>query len=195
MRHFVCFILLLPALMWPLSASSDEAAADAAVETSAVGGTIDQLFDDLKRETNEVAAQRIARRIEREWTMEGGDTAELLLQWAQKAAGDEKFHVALDLLDQAVTLYPDYVEGWNSRALVHLMMDDYDRAMSDLSRALSVEPRHFGAMSGLAGILRRTGYEDEALKVYRRMLDVYPMKRAAQRALISIMDARTGDRL
>lgn len=194
MRRFVCSIVLLPALMWAPAASSQEAAVNAAVGTPVVGA-VDQLFDDLKRETNEVAAQRIARRIEREWTAAGGDTAELLLQRARKAAGEEKYHVALDLLDQAVVLYPDYVEGWNSRALVHLMMEDYDRAMSDLSRALSVEPRHFGAMSGLAGILQRTGHEDEALQVYRRMLDVYPMKRSAQRALLSIIDQRTGDRL
>lgn len=187
-------MLLLPALIWGPAASSQEAAVNAATGAPATGA-VDQLFDELKRETNEVAAQRIARRIEREWMEAGGDTAELLLQWAQKAAGEEKFHVALDLLDQAVVLYPDYVEGWNSRALIHLMMGDHDRAMSDLSRALSVEPRHFGAMSGLAGILRHTGHEDEALEVYRRMLDVYPMRRSAQRALLNIVDQRTGDRL
>ena len=117
------------------------------------------------------------------------------MERAREAAAEDKFNVALDLLDQVVVLYPAYVEGWNSRALVYLMMNDYRRAMSDLANVLAVEPRHFEALNGMAGILRLTGHVEEALEVYRRMLDIYPMQRRVQRALISIMESQPEQRI
>ncbi|WP_159589349.1 tetratricopeptide repeat protein [Chelativorans xinjiangense] len=193
MRKFIlsgCLSFALLAL--PAAAAETQ---NAAASSEAEASRLDQLFADLKQERNEVAARRIAERIREEWLTSGGATADLLIEWARKAAADEKYHVALDLLDEATTLYPEYVEGWSSRALVHLMMNDYSRAMVDLSRTLTIEPRHFGALSGLAGILRATGREEQALEVYRRMLDIYPMQRSAQRALIRIVEEQSDERI
>ncbi|WP_173934264.1 tetratricopeptide repeat protein [Chelativorans sp. Marseille-P2723] len=167
-----------------------------ASEAEAAGpNRLDELFNQLRRETNEVAARRIAARISEEWLKSGGATADLLIDWARKAAREEKFHVALDLLDQATVLYPDYVESWNSRAMVHLLMNDYSRAMSDLSRVLTIEPRHFGAMGRLAAILQAAGRSERAAEIYRRMLEVYPMQRRAQQALLNIIDEQADDRI
>ncbi|WP_309082633.1 tetratricopeptide repeat protein [Chelativorans sp.] len=195
MRRFLVSLCFLATLLAPpyAAAQTNEASRSSAQGDGAE--RLDELFAELRQERNEVAARRIAGRIRQEWQRSGGETADLLLQWAQKAASEQKFHVALDLLDQAVVLYPDYVESWNSRALVHLMMNDFDRAMSDLSRVLAVEPRHFGAMSGLAGILRVTGNTDRAIELYRRMLEIYPMQRSAQRALLDLADEKTDERL
>lgn len=190
MRYFVVSAFLILALLQPPALAQTRG-----TELSAGTDQLDQLFANLKRESNHVAARRIADRIREEWQRSGGATADLLIEWAQKAASEEKYNVALDLLDQVVTRYPGYVEGWNSRALVYLTMNDFSRAMADLSRTLSIEPRHFGAMSGLAGILRATGRDDMALNVYRRMLEVYPMQRNAQRAVLTITEKQTGQRL
>ncbi|TIP32118.1 MAG: hypothetical protein E5X69_30870, partial [Mesorhizobium sp.] len=82
-------------------------------------GRLDQLFTELKRERNEKPAERIAGRIWNEWNQSGSASIDLMMQWAQKATEDQKFDVALDFLDQIVTLQPDYAEGWNRRATVH----------------------------------------------------------------------------
>jgi tetratricopeptide (TPR) repeat protein len=193
-RYFFSAPLLLALLAPPAAFAQAEEGAPIVAETSAES-RLDELFAQLKQERNETAARRIASRIREEWQRSGGETADLLIEWALKAASEEKFHVALDLLDQTVTLYPDYVEGWSNRALVHLMMHDFSRAMRDLSQVLVIEPRHFGAMGGLAGILRATGRTDRALEIYRRMLDIYPMQRSAQRALLSLTDEQTDERL
>jgi len=187
--------LLLALVAPPVAFAEAQEAASPSSEQTTEASRLDQLFVELKQESNEAAARRIAQRIREEWQRSGGATADLLIEWAQKAASSEKYNVALDLLDQAVTLYPEYVEGWNSRALVYLMMNDYRRAMSDLSHVLSIEPRHFGAMSGLAGIMRVTGRPERAIELYRRMLEIYPMQRSAQRALLSITDEQTDERL
>lgn len=191
MRWFIYSCLFLLSLALPPAGTAMAQGASAGTEAS----QLDTLFAELKEEDNEAAARRIAERIRDEWQDAGGDTANLLMEWAQEAAQQEKYHVALDLLDQTVVLYPDYVEGWTRRALVHVMMQDFSRAMADLSRALTLEPRHFEAMSGVAGILRVTGHEDAALAIYRRMLEIYPMKRSAQRAVMTLVDEQTDDRI
>src|SRR4029079_12799478 len=93
---------------------------------------LDQLFADLKRERNEKAAERIAGRIWGEWFQSGSASIDLMMQWSQKAMDDQKFDVALDLLDEVVPLQRTYAEGWNRRATVHFMMKNYGKSMSDI---------------------------------------------------------------
>lgn len=153
---------------------------------------IEQLFGDLKRAGNEQAAARVSARIVREWLRSGSATVDLLMQWSQKAIDDNKNGVALDLLDQVVTLAPEFAEGWNRRATVHFSMNDYGKTMSDLERVLELEPRHFGALAGLATILSETQRTDAAIRAYERLLDVYPMMRDAQSELGRLADEASG---
>lgn len=153
---------------------------------------LNALFSDLKKETNERAARRIALRIGEAWNDSGSDTANLLMQWANDAVKAQDFSVALDFLDQVTMLFPDYAEGWNRRATVHYMMNDYARSMTDISHALELEPRHFGALAGMARILQATGHEQQALTAYEQVLDVYPMLRSAQNAVAEISDELDG---
>ncbi len=153
---------------------------------------LNALFLDLKKETNERAARRIALRIGETWANSGSDTANLLIGWANDAIKAEKFSVALDFLDQVVMLYPDYAEGWNRRATVHFMMNDYARSMADISRTLELEPRHFGALAGMARILQATGRQEQALTAYEQVLNIYPMLRSAQNAVAEISDKLAG---
>lgn len=153
---------------------------------------LDRLFSELRRSGNESAAQRISRRIRSEWAKSGSATIDLLMQSANKAVEEKKYAAALDYLDEIVTLSPAYAEGWNLRATVHFARDDYARAMVDIDRALRLEPRHFGAMAGMAAILRETGHEAAAARVYERLLELYPMMRAAQNELGKLADDMAG---
>ena len=55
--------------------------------------------------------------------------------------------------------------------------------MADIQRTLAIEPRHFGALSGLGVILERTGDEQGALEAYRGALAVNPHLEAARDAV------------
>lgn len=57
---------------------------------------------------------------------------------------------------------------------------------------LRLEPRHFGALSGMAAILKASGRNQAAAGVYERMLDLYPMMRNAQTELGKLADEMTG---
>ena len=156
-------------------------------------GRLDQLFTELKRERNEKAAERIAGRIWSEWNQSGSASIDLMMQWAQKATEDQKFDVALDFLDQVVTLQPDYAEGWNRRATVHFMMKNYGKSMADIDRTLQLEPRHFGALSGLAQIMAETGHKESALEAWQKVLVIYPMMRNAQNQVSTLSEELAGE--
>ncbi|UCI08621.1 tetratricopeptide repeat protein [Mesorhizobium sp. B1-1-8] len=156
-------------------------------------GRLDQLFNDLKRERNEKAAERIAGRIWNEWNQSGSASIDLMMQWAQKATEDQKFDVALDFLDQVVTLQPNYAEGWNRRATVHFMMKNYGKSMSDIDHTLQLEPRHFGALSGLAQIMAETGHKQSALEAWQKVLAIYPMMRSAQNQVSTLSEELAGE--
>ncbi len=153
---------------------------------------LERLFGELKRANNEQAAQRVSARIRQEWNRSGSASVDLLMLWAQKAIDDDRNDVALDLLDQVVTLSPDYAEGWNRRATLHFSMNQYGKSMADLERVLRLEPRHFGALGGLATILSESGRKEAAMNAYQRLLDVYPMMRKAQSELGRLADETTG---
>jgi len=177
--------------------ADDQAAPPAAPNAPAAPMTkqdrLDKLFTDLKRERNEKAAERIAGNIWNEWSQSGSASIDLMMQWSQKAIENQKFDVALDFLDQVVTLQPSYAEGWNRRATVHFMMSNYSKSMSDIDHTLSLEPRHFGALSGMAQILKAAGNKELALKAYQQVLEIYPMMRSAQNEVATLSEELAGE--
>jgi tetratricopeptide (TPR) repeat protein len=154
---------------------------------------LETLFGELKRERNERKAERIAARIFEEWNRSGSASIDLMMQWSQKAMQEEKFDVALDFLDQVITLSPTYAEGWNRRATVHFMMRSFGKSMADIDRTLQLEPRHFGALAGLAQIMKERGSKELALTAYQRVLDVYPMMRSAQNEVATLSEELAGE--
>lgn len=193
---FLSALLLSGAISLPAradDAGAPPAAADAAPAATTKQARLDQLFSDLKRERNEKAAARIAGNIWNEWFQSGSASIDLMMQWSQKAIEGQKFDVALDFLDQVVTLQPTYAEGWNRRATVHFMMKNYGKSMSDIDRTLQLEPRHFGALSGLAQIMAITGHKQSALEAWQKVLAIYPMLRSAQDQVATISEELAGE--
>ena len=154
---------------------------------------LDRLFAELKRERREKAAERIAARIWDQWFRSGSATVDLLMQWSDEAMKANKTAVALDLLDRVTVLAPDYAEGWNRRATVHFQMRNFGKSMADIDRTLRLEPRHFGALAGMAQILKEQGQTELALRAYERVLDVYPMMRAAQAEVGTLSEDLAGE--
>lgn len=154
---------------------------------------IDALFVQLKRERKEAAAERIAARISDEWNNSGSASIDLMMGWSKTAMDAKKFDVALDFLDQVVTMRPTYAEGWNRRATVHFMMENYAKAMADINRTLELEPRHFGALAGMGQIMKNTGRKELALQAWQRVLDIYPMMRSAQAEVATLSEELAGE--
>lgn len=168
-------------------------AADETTAESETQDRLDKLFFDLKRARAEKAAQGIASRIWQQWFRSGSDSIDLMMQWSNEAVKTRKFAVALDFLDQVVTLAPEFAEGWNRRATLHFMMNNYAKSMADIQKTLELEPRHFGALAGMGMIMKNTGRKKLALEAYERVLDVYPMMRSAQQEVQELSEELTGE--
>jgi Tetratricopeptide repeat. len=156
--------------------------------------TLDTLFSDLKRQRDPAEAKRIADRIWARWRDSGSATGNILLQWADRAIAEKKHGLALDLLDQITVLVPDFAEGWNRRATLHFLMGNHDKSMADIDHVLRLEPRHFGALAGMAAIFTASGNDEMALRAWERMLDIYPANREAQKQVGEIADRLAGSR-
>ena len=190
MRFFVFTAFLI--LAAPAFAETADKTASSALTTPVQ--RLDTLFDALKRETNPDAARAIAEQIRREWRESGSASINLLIQWADTAASEERNAAALDFLDEAIRLKPDHAEGWNRRATLHFKMGNYRKSMSDINQVLRIEPRHFGALAGMAGIMTQTGRDGLALRAWEKFLDLYPAERQAQKELGDLAEKLTGQR-
>ncbi len=135
---------------------------------------LDSLFARLGKAADPDESRGIASAIERLWMRSGSDTADLLMERAVVALNAEHRDVALSLLDKVVALRPDWAEGWNKRATVRFLDDDDDGSMDDIGHVLRLEPRHFGALSGMAVILQRHGLAKAALTALRRAGEIDP---------------------
>jgi tetratricopeptide (TPR) repeat protein len=135
---------------------------------------MDTLLDALKVAPDDESAKAIEERIWSIWMASGSDTCNLLMGRVKAAADEKDYDLAIKLLNAIITIKPDYVEAWNQRATVFYYMNDYGRALADISEVLAREPRHFGALSGLGLILQDIGDDKHALEAYRKALEIDP---------------------
>jgi tetratricopeptide (TPR) repeat protein len=156
---------------------------------------LDALFVDLKKAKSQAVAEGVAGRIWEQWNNSESASINLLMKWSQEAMDRRSFPVALDFLDQVVVLQPAYAEGWNRRATLHFMMNNYSKSMADIEKTLELEPRHFGALAGMGHIFLALERKELALRAYERALDVYPMMRAVQKQVGEIADELSGSQL
>lgn len=154
---------------------------------------LDELFGRLRRTADPRVAEPIADGIWAQWFRSGSASIDLMMMWANQAMRDQRHAMALDFLDQVIVRAPDYAEGWNRRATLHFTMNNYAKSMTDIQKVLALEPRHFGALSGMATILEQTGNKTAALEAWRRALEVYPAMQSAQDAVIRLSDELAGD--
>jgi tetratricopeptide (TPR) repeat protein len=157
--------------------------------------SLDDLFANLKRETDSIKARRIAQSIWKNWTRSGSETVDLLMGWAAIAMAEKEWATAFDLLDQVVVLAPQYAEGWNRRATLYFMRSQYGRSIHDIEQVLKLESRHFGAMAGLGNILQRLDDNRQALIIWKRVLEVYPANENAQKTVANLEEKLSGQEI
>ena len=155
--------------------------------------SLDELFAKLLANAKSPAGERIEQEILRRFNRSGSATADLLMSWAVDAMEEKNYPHALDMLDQIIMLKPDFAEAWNKRATVHFLLDDYGDSLSDIRQTLALEPRHFGALSGFGMILQAMDRNEEAVRVFRRALEINPRLEKVREALEEL-EKETGGR-
>ncbi len=84
------------------------------------------------------------------------------------------FEAAEKHFDDLIDMAPDYAEGFNQRAFIRFLRQNYVMAQADLEVALELEPAHFGAMSGLYHILLGQNRPKSALRMLQSAVEIHP---------------------
>lgn len=140
--------------------------------------SLNALYERLLKAADEKEGKRVADLIERRLSRSGSDTADLLMARATDAIGEGNRDLpqAIELLDRVIKLEPAWAEAYYRRATALYLAGDLERAMSDVSAALAIEPRHFGVLAGAGQMFLAEGYSKRALDMIRKALAVYPLQ-------------------
>lgn len=140
--------------------------------------SIEESFQQLRNPEGE--AWRIAESdILREWSRSGSASMDLLLKRGEEALDLGEIDLAIGHLTALTDHAPDFAAGWQARASAFAAAGSFGPAISDLARALELEPRHFLALTQLGAMLEESGDETRALEAYRQSLAIHPHQQEA----------------
>ncbi len=134
---------------------------------------LDRLFDELADATPEEAG-RLEGQINTVWSRSGSASMDLLLRRGEDALEDGDIQAALEHFSALVDHDPAFAEGYNGRATAYYLSGMIGPALEDIRQALRLNPRHFGALRGLAIILEELERPADAIEVYREVLALNP---------------------
>jgi tetratricopeptide (TPR) repeat protein len=173
---------------------SPPAAAEAKPDTPETDAqALDTLFRRLAVAKDPAESQGIVALITRRQLQSGSDTADLLMARAIAAMGTGQVDVSMPILDAIIALQPNWAEAWNRRATARFLAEDERGSMSDIAHVLALEPRHFGALSGMGMILEHRGFDDEALRAYTQALAIAPGLQSLRDA-VDRLNKKVGER-
>lgn len=155
---------------------------------------LDGLFSRLKT-ADAAEAGRIETEIWIEWSKSGSAAMDLLLQRGRDALAMGDTTQAIAHFTAVIDHSPDFAEGWNARATAYYQAGDFGPALADIARVLTLNPRHFGAISGLAAMLEESGNPQKALAAYRAALEIHPHLDGVTAAIQRLEAQETGQEL
>ncbi|SFL96697.1 tetratricopeptide repeat protein [Shimia aestuarii] len=135
---------------------------------------LNALIEKVQAAPNEGAAQQHLNDMWAYWADAPDDTAQEILDRGMRKRAAWDLLGAQEDFDTLVTYCPDYAEGYNQRAFVNFLRQDFEAALPDLDRALELSPRHIGALSGRALSLIGLGRDAEAQDALAEALELNP---------------------
>lgn len=151
------------------------------------------LFEILKTTGNPLEAQAAEQGIWSIWMTSDDATVMLLMQQGVEAMSGGDLKSAFEIFTEMVQIAPEFAEAWNKRATVLYLLGAYPESVADIDRTLELEPRHFGALSGLGLCHAELQQDEAALDAFERALAVNPHMDAV-RANIELLRQRLGDK-
>ena len=135
---------------------------------------LNNLFERLRVTQDLAEARGIEGTIWEIWTESENANVNraMLIGIASMHAG--QLGTALNKFNEVIQLAPDFAEGWNKRATIFYLMKKFDWSVNDIAQTLKLEPRHFGALSGLGLINQAIGQNKAAIKAFEHALDLNP---------------------
>ncbi|WP_241462591.1 tetratricopeptide repeat protein [Tateyamaria sp. ANG-S1] len=144
--------------------------------------SVDEMLEALQS-AEKAEAIRLTRDIERVWSQSGSTALDMLLRRGRDALEEQQPDIAIEHLTALIDHAPDFAEGWHARATAFYMKDLYGPALSDLEKALTLNPDNYNAMFGLGVMFQEFGDTVRAEQAFRQVLDLHPHHENATKAL------------
>ena len=136
---------------------------------------LNNLFAQLKALSNSQEAKKVEDKIWELWTTHPSEnTLTELLAKGSEYMMQNQLTSAHNVFSKVIELDPKWAEGWNKRATVLYMMGNFELSQKDIDMVLSLEKRHFGALSGQGLVQTALENYEKAIESYKRALEIYP---------------------
>ena len=119
----------------------------------------------------------------RHWCQSGNPEADGVFRAAVDAMQKGELELAETLFDEVIEMAPQFAEGWNKRATIRYMRQNFAGSISDCQETLTRNPNHFGASAGQGLCHMSLDEYREAAICFRRALEIHPHLQAVQQNL------------
>ena len=150
------------------------------------------LFAKLKMARSGGEALPLEQAIWKRWGETPDDDARFPYSRGLQSMEEQDFKEALRHFDEAVKRAPKFAEAWNKKATVEYLLGDFSASVASIERTLALEPRHFGALSGLGLINLALDRSDAALKAFEAALEVHPFMPGARARVKELKEKLSG---
>lgn len=175
MRH----LLIACVLAGPVGAETCPEAPDHAEALS-------RLIDAAQAAPDEAAGRALSDEMWALWAEAPDAKAQGLLDDAMARRESYDYDAAMAAAEALVAYCPDYAEGYNQRAFIHFLREEFEAALPDLERTLELQPRHVAARTGQALTLHALGRNGEAALALRAALALNPW--LGERHLLPVLE-------
>jgi tetratricopeptide (TPR) repeat protein len=135
---------------------------------------LDAIFERLSSTDSKSEAAELTNMVWAIWHESDNETVNSFMSKGIEEMAQRNFEAAVASFSKVVEVDSNFAEGWNKRATVYYLMGDLESSIRDVDRTLILEPRHFGALSGLGLIFLGLDEGWEALKAFEAALRVNP---------------------
>ncbi len=156
---------------------------------------VDDLLTRLTAAKDADEAARIEAELRIEWTKSGSPTIDLLARRGDEALELGDAQAAIEHFTALIDHAPDHLAAYDSRAAAYYMAGEVGPALADLAHVLQHEPRHFGALTGLALILEESDQPEKALAAYRAAAAIHPFLAEVNDAIARLEKSLEGQEL
>jgi tetratricopeptide (TPR) repeat protein len=126
------------------------------------------------RDEQEAVRNTAEQSIWKIWARSGDPNVDRIYARGIREMNEGSFARAISTFSEIIKLKPDFAEGWNKRATVYFMTEQYDKSLEDCDEVMKRNPYHFGALSGYGHIHVEFRLFEQAIEYFQRALKINP---------------------
>ena len=163
-----------------------------AAERLGTVGTMDdvKVLLNVLRDENEGLRALAEQSIWRIWARSGDASIDRLYERGIREMNEGSHIRAISTFTEIIKLKPDFAEGWNKRATLYFMTEQYDKSLEDCDEVMKRNPYHFGALAGYGHIHLEFNLPEQAIEYFKRALAINPNMSSIAKLIIRLQELK-----